>query len=227
MTTENKFMNEVFKIGIIKSFMNINPDFTNIDEVFNNNFYVWLLEHSKEKSTIDGKDIDIINNVVQNQSNILLLKKNKAGFSLTKKTFIEEEIKSLKKLDFEKLLFNEKLQFQKYDEFLKSITDDAEGKITSLTLEYYALRLFYEGKQITKDNAKEFLKGTKWNSDLKLYNEFTKWSNRTDRKADPETKIKLKNKIKSFENVITELPEDKREQATDELNILNSYVPKY
>jgi hypothetical protein len=104
---------------------------------------------------------------------------------------------------------------------------DIKNKKTSLTLNGYALRLVYEKKIMTKDNAKEYLVETKWTSSDKLYNEFIKWSNKTDRKADPEGKIKLKNKIELFKDVIKELPEDKTALAIDELQILNSYNFKY
>jgi len=146
---------------------------------------------------------------------------------------LAEKIK-LELEELEALTTNEnkyKILKDRYKEFLKNITKDAEvylkDYITSLSLKGYALRLFYENKIITKDNAKKYLEGTKWTSGDKLYNEFIKWSNRTDRKADPEGKIKLKNKIELFENVIKELPEDKTALAIDELQILNSYKSKY
>ncbi len=50
---------------------------------------------------------------------------------------------------------------------------------------------------------------------------------RTYRKAAPESKVKLNNKIKTFEIVIGLLPENKKDKAVDELNILKSFMSKY
>lgn len=97
----------------------------------------------------------------------------------------------------------------------------------SLTISEIALKCFYEGTIITRENAKNNLIGTGHTSGEKLYLEFCKWSNRTDRKSDPETKVRLNNKIKIFEKVIAELPENKKEIAKDELQILYSFMHKY
>ena len=89
------------------------------------------------------------------------------------------------------------------------------------------MKFFYEVTIITRENAKNYLIGTGHTSGDKLYQEFSKWSNRTDRKSNPESKLKLNNKIKSFEKVIAELPENKKETAKDELKILYSFKSKY
>jgi hypothetical protein len=97
----------------------------------------------------------------------------------------------------------------------------------SLTISEIALKCVYEGTIITKENAKNYLIETGHNSGQKLYLKFCKWSHRTDRKSDPESKVKLNNKIKSFEKVIDELPENKRQIAKDELQILYGFMNKY
>jgi hypothetical protein len=97
----------------------------------------------------------------------------------------------------------------------------------SLTISEIALKYVYEGAIITRENAKNFLLGTGYTSGDRLYNEFCKWSNYNDRKADPQSKVKLNNRIKLFEKVIAELPENKKEKAKDELKILYSFKPRY
>jgi hypothetical protein len=97
----------------------------------------------------------------------------------------------------------------------------------SLTISEIALKYVYEGENITRENAKDFLLGTGHTSSEKLYQKYTFYSNNTDRKADPESKVKLNNKIKLFEKVIAELPENINGKAKDELQILYSFKPKY
>ena len=121
------------------------------------------------------------------------------------------------------------LSFEKIIQFLelqKANPINSNSK-TSLTIGEIALKCFYEGTIITRENAKNYLIGTGHTSGDKLYQEFSKWSNRTDRKSNPESKLKLNNKIKSFEKVIAELPENKKETAKDELKILYSFKSKY
>ena len=96
-----------------------------------------------------------------------------------------------------------------------------------LSINQIALKCFYEGKIITRENAKEQLNNTEYKSGDKLYNVFSKWSNTTDRKADPESKVKLNNKIQLFESVIELLPEEKKSMANDDLKILTSFISKY
>jgi ribosomal protein S17 len=112
---------------------------------------------------------------------------------------------------------------------LNEITLKTEEKSqeNKLTISEIALKCFYEGKVINRENAKSYLVGTKYTSGERLYNKFIKWSNNTDRKAYPESKVKLRNKIESFEKVIALLPEDKNGKAIDELKILNSFISKY
>lgn len=96
-----------------------------------------------------------------------------------------------------------------------------------ISINQIALKCFYEGKIITRENAKEQLINTGYKSGDKLYNVFSKWSNTTDRKADPESKVKLNNKIELFKSVIELLPEEKKRMANDDLKILSSFISKY
>lgn len=96
-----------------------------------------------------------------------------------------------------------------------------------LTLREIALKCYYEGKILNRDNAIIELKNTKHNSNDKLYSNFTKWSTKLERTSDPDSKVKLLNKIKIFERVIQSLPKSKRTAAMDDLKILESYITKY
>lgn len=96
-----------------------------------------------------------------------------------------------------------------------------------LSLKAIALKCFYEKKVLNRESAKKELEGTRYISNDKLYTHFSKWSNNTDRKAYPESKLKLKNKIEIFEIVIESLSPKNRENAIKDLNILKGYLTKY
>jgi hypothetical protein len=118
-------------------------------------------------------------------------------------------------------------------DFIKSLQTPKAEKILeiehfkALTLREIALKCYYEGKILNRDNAIIELEVTKHNSSDKLYSHFTRWSTKLERTADPDSKVKLLNKIKNFERVIQSLPEAKRSAAIDDLNILESYITKY
>lgn len=97
-----------------------------------------------------------------------------------------------------------------------------------LSISQLGLKFVWEGIIITRENAKEYLIETKHTSGDKLYNMYSKWSDRTDRKAnvDPFTLKKLNNKIKLFEAVYKTLPEDKKGTASIEIMKLKTYLPK-
>jgi hypothetical protein len=153
-------------------------------------------------------------------------------------TDIEEEIKEMSKDWFNVLLhrltrgqylghlFHNEVMFIKkcIDEMNNTSNEMKENK---LSISEIALKCFYEGKFINRENADSFLIGSGHTSGDKLYNEFIEWSDNTDRKADPQSKVKLKNKIKKFETVIALLPQDKKTKAIDELRMLNNFMSNY
>jgi hypothetical protein len=113
-------------------------------------------------------------------------------------------------------------------DFVKTFQkSELENQAKPLTLKQIALKCFYEGKVLNRESAKKELEGTKYKSNDKLYAHFTKWSNTTDRRADPEGKNKLLNKINDFERVIGLLPLNKTKSAIDDINILKSYIYLY
>lgn len=118
-------------------------------------------------------------------------------------------------------------------QYIKNILNEINLKTDEISQEnkipihQIALKYYYEGIFINRENANKYLEGTGHTSGDKLYNEYIKWSDKQNRKADPESKTKLKNKILLFETVIDLLPEIKKAKAIDELKIIRSYMAKY
>lgn len=79
------------------------------------------------------------------------------------------------------------------------------------TIRYQALKLVYEGKMLPAGSERTKLEN--------LYNYYHTKLNRT---GYEETKLKMKNKITLFENVIKSIPKNKRGKANDELKILKN-----
>ena len=92
-----------------------------------------------------------------------------------------------------------------------------------LTIMQIALVHFYEGKQITRENAVSIAKENGHNSGDALYNKFTHFSSNANRKGN-DTQVKLTNKIKLIESVIELLPKNKRARAIDEVAMLKSIL---
>jgi len=99
-----------------------------------------------------------------------------------------------------------------------------------LSMNQIALKYFYEGLQITRENGNEIAEQYGHTSGEKLFQRFTWYSSTANRKAKPDlcTAIKLKNKIKLIETVIELLPIEKQGRAKDEVSILNGiYEAEY
>lgn len=99
-----------------------------------------------------------------------------------------------------------------------------------LSMNQIALKYFYEGLQITRENGNEIAEQYGHTSGEKLFQRFTFYSSTANRKAKPDlcTPIKLKNKIKLIETVIELLPIEKQARAKDEVSILNGiYEAEY
>lgn len=99
-----------------------------------------------------------------------------------------------------------------------------------LSINQIALKYFYEGLQITRENGKGIAEQYGHTSGEKLFQRFTFYSSTANRKAKPDnySPRKLKNKIKLIESVIELLPFDKQARAIDEALILNKiYEAEY
>jgi hypothetical protein len=166
---------------------------------------------------------------------IFTYKNNNSKSEMKKSVLINEKIDECTEREILYFCINMYLDFSKIEEFLKGKFNHnlpKEIKLqkpdnTKLSLNGLALKYFYEGIFINRENANKYLEGTGHTSGDALYNDYIKWSDKQNRKSDPEGKVKLKNKIKLFETVIDLLPENKKAKAIDELNIIKSYVIKY
>lgn len=102
-----------------------------------------------------------------------------------------------------------------------------------LSVPSIALKHFYEGLQITRENADEIAAKHGYNSKSSgegLFQDYTFYSSTANRKGKPFpcTVKKLENKIKLIESVIELLPTDKQERAKDEVLILKGiYEAEY
>ena len=118
-------------------------------------------------------------------------------------------------------------QGEKID-FVENNSRDEINKAKGLTIDQIALNLYYEGETVTIENADEIIKKYGLTSGKKLYQQASFYSKRANRLAIRETKKKQENKIRLFEFVIDLLPPDKKQQAKDELKILeNQYNAEY
>jgi hypothetical protein len=101
-------------------------------------------------------------------------------------------------------------------------------KAKGLTIDQIALKLVFEDVDVTLENADEIISKFGLTSGKKLCQQYNFFYKRVNRKAIPDTKKKLENKIRLFEFVIDLLPSDKQEKAKDELKILeNQYKAEY
>lgn len=114
----------IFKIDHIK------PDTSNIEDVYNNNFILWLYQNShtrKDNSELDkdGFSNNIVNGWINDPSNLEYSKKTKNGFELTEIDFIENEIDFFASADFKNLSIE---QMKKYNFYIDFLNTKREGK---------------------------------------------------------------------------------------------------
>lgn len=196
-----------------------------IDFYFNQKFSTWIYSES------DTKELLTDNRHLNFDKEGKLIERSysgtKEGFELTEKYFIGKELILLDKVKYDLLNLKNRMQLTFYKEYLNKRNSGTIIKVEKIPIPQIALQYFYEDIFINRENANKYLEGTGHTSGDKLYNEYIKWTDKQNRKADPESKTKLKNKIKLFENVIDLLPENKKGKAIDELKILNSFISKY
>jgi hypothetical protein len=91
-----------------------------------------------------------------------------------------------------------------------------------------ALKYFYEGEIITRENAKEIVALYNLNSDETLFLCFNHYSIEANRRGKPKpfTLKRLKNKTMLFESVIALLSYKASLKALDDLEVLKSYFLK-
>ena len=94
----------------------------------------------------------------------------------------------------------------------------------NLRIKEIALKHVHEENQITRKNSNQIAKTYGHNSGEKLFQEYTRYTSKTNRiaKPTPFTKKRLSNKILLFEKVVDVLPLDKQRRIKDEISILKS-----
>lgn len=122
-------------------------------------------------------------------------------------------------------LENEKQYFNEITPLINAVIKNPETTHESkLTLRQIALIHVYEGKMITRESGKRIAENHNHKSGDGLYNYYTEYTSTANRKGNPETHRKLKNKIKLFESILSHLSNENKQRAIDELNILKSYL---
>jgi len=116
---------------------------------------------------------------------------------------------------------------QKKAENKTLLPHQTETNPEKLKVPQIALIHFYEGNQITRDNAGEIAAKygyTAKNSGEGLFQDYTNYCSTANRKGKPTlcTPKKLKNKIELFESVVNHLSENAKQRAIDEINILKT-----
>ncbi|SOS49090.1 hypothetical protein TNO021_430098 [Tenacibaculum dicentrarchi] len=194
----------------IKSYNNI----TNLYKVLNKQFY-YLYSKTKKELT-DNDRFDFI-------ATILLDYLDKKPDTIKKLKEREEALNQLKDIDnivYETYLAELKNEYSK--KYLNKIQTKKEPQKIKLSIKQVALKYIYEGKHITRQNSNSIIKEYGHTSGDKLYNEYTRYSSKTNRIANEETEQKLKNKIKLIESVISLLSIENQEKPKKEITDLKA-----
>ena len=216
-------------------------DPTNVAEVYNRNFSRFMYLNS-DKVIVNGEELSdqterqamMLPNK-QGEPNIKTVEicQTKDGFPLTEQDFIEYELETLR--DERGLRFKEKKQLELYKKFLLDRRQEIESpsgqnNTTGLSIQEIALKLFYEGEFVTRDNSDAIAKSYGKNSGESLYQWYVRWSSKANRIAEPHpsTPKKLTNKIERLKKVISTLAPAHKSLAEVELEILqNTFEEKY
>lgn len=190
--------------------------------------------------------VESLTNILLNTTNEIISKIN--GLSLYKKG----DLNNPKKIQLDLILQNRKLElieigsidntsrkgyiktlkswFRTEKKFIKEITpflkdaksNETESAKPTHSIKQIALKLFYIGDSVTRENCNEIIKEYGYTSGESLYQHYSFFSSTANRKANPHplSQKRLSNKIKLFESVIEILPEVNKQRALDELKIL-------
>ena len=114
-----------------------------------------------------------------------------------------------------------------FKSLLKVISDPLHPSenIKGLSLRQIALIHYYRGEHITRDNAVAVAEENGFSSKTSgeaLYQKFSSYCSNADRKALPDTKKKIENKILLFESILEYLSGNEKTKAIDELKIIKS-----
>jgi hypothetical protein len=107
--------------------------------------------------------------------------------------------------------------------YTKSLKISPNG-IMRFSIDEYALKLTYEGRQVTRTNADVIIREIGLTSGEKLFQRFTYWQSNANRtgKPTPLTPTKFQNKIKMFRKIAELLTDRAKEHAQRDLNTLQT-----
>lgn len=109
-------------------------------------------------------------------------------------------------------------------EKMQRISFEAPALKQKLTTKEVGLKCFYEGLQVTRENGDEIAKRYGHTSGEAIYQGYTHYSSKANRRGKEDTPERMKNKIKRIEKVLCSLPEDKKSLAVDELKLLKTLL---
>jgi hypothetical protein len=154
---KSKILKVLREQNTVINFKSLEPDFSNIDEVYNNNLVYWQYYNSDVKRIKDSKENSIINGIIKNPDN-LEYSKTKNGFELTEVDFIDFETNRLSNLDISSLNFSEQKQFNFYNAFLNTKRTQIEWTQRDFYIHYINTKRFGFSKSfIYKSNEFEKL----------------------------------------------------------------------
>lgn len=111
-------------------------------------------------------------------------------------------------------------QLEYWEQQLKQNNFINKRNNSELSISQIALKFVYLGKQITRENCKTIAQEYGYKSGEKLYQRFTYFSSPANRRGAESTPKKHQNKIDLIESVIKFLPEDKKQQAIEDVSKL-------
>lgn len=96
----------------------LNPDFSNIDEVYKNNLYKWLYDKCTHLNDIEknGQNFEVINSLMQNPENVVFKRNN---FELLESNFLKDHINKLNEFDLNNFDIDIQIQFEYYKQFIE------------------------------------------------------------------------------------------------------------
>ena len=102
-----------------------------------------------------------------------------------------------------------------------SIEDPQNDNLHQKTpMKEIALKYYYEGIAITKNNGDEIAKKFGHNSGHRLYQLYNHYADNTNRRGQERTEKRTLNKIKLIENIIFLLSKEKQQKAIDDVESL-------
>jgi len=133
------------KVNLLNKIKPLKADYSNIDEVYNNNLTLWLYNNSHSRKDHSERDKDgfsnnIVNGWIKDPSKLEFSKTTENGFELTEVDFIDYETDLLAEFDTKTLSLEQTKKFKMYMEFVSRQKSEA----TWTMQDYYKHYLKYK-----------------------------------------------------------------------------------